>query len=243
MITSHGGTYNPDLTRNASHLVAKDPDGKKYLQAPKWNIKAVGAEWLVQSIDRGMILDESLFALTIPASERGQNAWNRNFAIADATLNKRGRQEDAAELMLGRRKLRRTVSAKLSRDQSSIWQGIAAEPVTKAIETDWDDELRGIAARKMSEIPETGLHDMPSQAPTCSTIELDEASRGSLQLTKSRNRIFAGAIITIYGFTTTQVNQNFFVVSVVAYSVLMAASVQNPPRTSGIARRHRPWSE
>jgi len=205
-INSNGGIYNPDLTKTASHLVAKEPSGRKYQQAPKWGIKVIGAEWLVQSVERGMILDETLFAVTIPESARGQNAWNRGYSIPENISNKRSREDDAAAHLLGRRKLRRTVSAKLSHDQSSIWSGIAAEPINHAEEADWEEGLRGAGARKMSEIPETGLRETNSQFGTCSTIELDDASRGSLQLTKSRNRIFAGTTIIIFGFTTTQVN-------------------------------------
>ena len=74
LINGNGGDYRGNLTKDITHLIAKEPSGAKYNFAAQWGIKTVSVEWLEQSLERGMILEESLYHLLLPLSERGRNA-------------------------------------------------------------------------------------------------------------------------------------------------------------------------
>ncbi|KAK4691020.1 DNA replication regulator DPB11, partial [Lecanoromycetidae sp. Uapishka_2] len=120
-ITDNGGEYRGNLTKDITHLIAKEASGQKYNYAAQWNIKTVSVEWLDQSLERGMILDETLYHLALPVSERGRNAWIRR-TPSTTSLGKRSREQ---ELGLGSvRKLRRTASAKLSSQNLGLWADI-----------------------------------------------------------------------------------------------------------------------
>ncbi|KFY82197.1 hypothetical protein V500_10740 [Pseudogymnoascus sp. VKM F-4518 (FW-2643)] len=120
LICSNGGEYHGDLTRSITHLIASRPEGKKYKFAKDWKIRLVSAEWLYDSIQRGMILDENLYHPETPAEERGKGACvRRNVA---SPLGKRLRENEAVED--GTRKLRRTLSKKLTSQNEVVWGDI-----------------------------------------------------------------------------------------------------------------------
>lgn len=120
LICSNGGEYHGDLTRSITHLIASRPEGKKYKFAKDWKIRLVSAEWLYDSIQRGMILDENLYHPETPPEERGKGAWvRRNIA---SPLGKRLRENDTVED--GTRKLRRTLSRKLTSQNEVVWGDI-----------------------------------------------------------------------------------------------------------------------
>ncbi|KFY78206.1 hypothetical protein V499_02581 [Pseudogymnoascus sp. VKM F-103] len=120
LICSNGGEYHGDLTRSITHLIASRPEGKKYKFAKDWKIRLVSAEWLYDSIQRGMILDENLYHPETPAEERGKGAWVRRNAASP--LGKRLRENEAVED--GTRKLRRTLSRKLTSQNEVVWGDI-----------------------------------------------------------------------------------------------------------------------
>ncbi|KAL8946348.1 MAG: hypothetical protein Q9222_007244, partial [Ikaeria aurantiellina] len=120
-VNNNGGEYRANLTKDVTHLIAKEATGAKYKYAVDWNIKIVGPEWLDQSLERGMVLEENLYNLVIPPSERGRDAWIRR-TISSSSLNKRSFEEDAA--LNGPRKLRRIASAKLSSQNNGLWTDI-----------------------------------------------------------------------------------------------------------------------
>ncbi|KFY00480.1 hypothetical protein O988_03282 [Pseudogymnoascus sp. VKM F-3808] len=120
LICSNGGEYHGDLTRSITHLIANRPEGKKYKFAKDWKIRLVSAEWLYDSIQRGMILDENLYHPETPAEERGKGAWvRRNVA---SPPGKRLRENEAIDD--GTRKLRRTLSRKLTSQNEVVWGDI-----------------------------------------------------------------------------------------------------------------------
>jgi len=120
-ITNNGGEYRGNLTKDITHLIAKEASGQKYNYAAQWSIKTVSVEWLDQSLERGMILEESLYHLALPVAERGRNAWIRR-TPSTTLLGKRSREQ---ELGSGNaRKLRRTASAKLSSQNLGLWADI-----------------------------------------------------------------------------------------------------------------------
>ncbi|ELR07557.1 hypothetical protein GMDG_08472 [Pseudogymnoascus destructans 20631-21] len=120
LICSNRGEYHGDLTRSITHLIASRPEGKKYKFAKDWKIRLVSAEWLYDSIQRGMILDENLYHPETPAEERGKGAWVRRNAASP--LGKRLRENEAVED--GTRKLRRTLSRKLTSQNEVVWGDI-----------------------------------------------------------------------------------------------------------------------
>ena len=125
MIIQNGAEYSGHLVKEVSHLVASKPDGEKYRHAHMWGLKVVSLEWLVDSVERGMALDETLYDPKLPREERGKNAWTRDVQPT-ASVGKRSRPEAPvpADAMAGRRKLRRTASTKLQSQNSGIWTDI-----------------------------------------------------------------------------------------------------------------------
>lgn len=99
-----------------THLIAKTPEGTKYKFAKQWGLQLVTQEWLFDSVERGMILEEKLYHPEMPADERGKGAWARTKAT---TPLKRDRVESAADG--GPRKIRRTLSTKLQSQNEVVW--------------------------------------------------------------------------------------------------------------------------
>lgn len=154
LINEYGGEYRGNLTRDVTHLIAKEPAGNKYTYAGQWGIRIVSVEWVHQSIERGMILDESLFHLHLPPTERGRNAWIRKVP-STTSLGKRPREGGLERT--NSRKLRRTASARLSNESSGIWNNIVGDIVKQEFErpSEWHDagvrgaseEVNGVQTR------------------------------------------------------------------------------------------------
>jgi len=138
-INDNGADYQGNLTKDVTHLVAKEASGAKHDYARQWGIRIVTVEWVEQSLERGMILDETLYQLSIPPEERGRNAWMRRSESA-TSLGKRTRGEDVAPQ--NARKLRRTASARLSSQNVGLWSELVGAPI-KVEETKadaWDEQ-------------------------------------------------------------------------------------------------------
>ena len=120
-IIAHGGDYRGDLTKSVTHLIANAPEGKKYQYAEQWHVRVVSLRWFKDSLDRGMVLEESLYHPSMPLEDQGKGAWNRE-AKAQAQLGKRLREEKAAPE--APRKLRRTASSKLGSQTEGLWGDI-----------------------------------------------------------------------------------------------------------------------
>jgi DNA replication regulator DPB11 len=119
-VLDNGGEYHGDLTKNVTHLIVNKPEGAKYKHAKAWGLQLVSVEWLQDSLERRMILDERLFNPEWSVEERGKDAWNRK----RTPLGKRPRDDNVALLDEGKRKLRRTASTKLSSQNEKIWGDI-----------------------------------------------------------------------------------------------------------------------
>ena len=141
LINHNGGDYRGNLTKDVTHLIAKEPSGAKYSFAAQWGIRTVSVEWLEQSLERGMILEESLYHLLLPISERGRNAWSRK-SCSTTSLGKRARDDEI--ITQNARKLRRTASAKLSTHNDGLWSEINSVPVkAEEVRPDvWDEPRR-----------------------------------------------------------------------------------------------------
>jgi len=151
LINENGGEYRGNLTRDVTHLIAKEAAGNKYTYAGQWGIRTVSIEWLQQSLERGMILDESLFHLLLPPAERGRNAWMRK-TLSTTSLGKRPREGGLERS--NSRKLRRTASARLSNESSGIWTKIVGDSVKQESENaiEWHDPLdQGLSANPIND--------------------------------------------------------------------------------------------
>ena len=149
LINGNGGDYRGNLTRDITHLIAKEPSGAKYNFAAQWGIKTVSVEWLEQSLERGMILEESLYHLLLQPSERGRNAWIRK-SLSTTSLGKRARDDEIVPP--NARKLRRTASARLSTHNDGLWSEINDKQV-KAEEVKveaWDEPTKEVVDRPKS---------------------------------------------------------------------------------------------
>lgn len=119
---SHGATYHGDLTKTVTHLIAASPKGKKYEHARPWGIKAVGIEWMRESIDRGMSLDEAAYHPDIPAERRGVGAVTRKRAPSPVLGKRQSMTESQSDAQdASRRKLRRTASTRLESQTDDMW--------------------------------------------------------------------------------------------------------------------------
>lgn len=149
LINGNGGDYRGNLTKDVSHLIAKEPSGAKYNYAAQWGIKTVSVEWLEQSLERGMILEESLYHLLLPPAERGRNAWIRR-SVSTTSLGKRGRDDEV--IPPNARKLRRTASARLSSHNNGLWTEInGGEIKVEENKADsWDEPQKEVVDHRKS---------------------------------------------------------------------------------------------
>ncbi|KAH8144935.1 uncharacterized protein LAJ45_11056 [Morchella importuna] len=74
LVSGHGASYHPDLTRHVTHLIAAAPTGKKYEFAMNNDISVVTVEWLHESLERGMALEESCYDPRLPKEKLGAGA-------------------------------------------------------------------------------------------------------------------------------------------------------------------------
>ncbi|KAK0719074.1 BRCT domain-containing protein [Apiosordaria backusii] len=122
LVEANGGRYTGDLVKDVTHLVAQRPEGKKYQASKRWGQHTVSVEWVRDSVERGMILDEKYYDPVLPPEERGVGAWNRERA-QHAAPGKRLR-ENAVAQEDGKRKLRKTASMKLNSQRDNLWGDI-----------------------------------------------------------------------------------------------------------------------
>lgn len=207
-MNENGGEYRGNLTKDVTHLIAKVPSGTKYSYACDWGVKSVSVEWLMQSLDRGMILEENLYNLLLPESERGQNAWVRK-SVSSVSLGKRARDIDAAPA--NSRKLRRTASAKLSSQNDCLWSDI----VNKGVETanvkgeQRDDQQKDVKYSDTINKVDTGIQTEKSlikEEPSSLKQSGHDANRESEPKKRWHDKVlFRGKSFYLHGFNAKQV--------------------------------------
>ena len=211
LIINNGGQYRGNLTKEVTHLIAKVPSGPKYTYAGEWGIKTVSVEWLEQSIERGMILEENLFHLLLPASERGRNAWIRK-TDSISPLRKRMR-DDVGPVQS--RKLRRTASAKLNSQTDGLWTDIVAagSEIQGVKSNEWDDEQNTSEphAAMVKPSTESSFKAGPSiiKVGTQHWEKSDLEKKTVLDLSKpwQDKGMFQGKIFFVHGFKEKQVRK------------------------------------
>ncbi|KAF2490115.1 hypothetical protein BU16DRAFT_622648 [Lophium mytilinum] len=211
-VQQHGAEYHGDLTKSVTHLIAATASGKKYEYAKTWKIKVVSLEWLQQSVERGMALEERYFDPRAPPEERGKGAWNRT-AVASVALGKRTRDTDLAKSDLDpnpRRKLRRAASSRLGSQNGSIWTEITAGGFSgKQTESDdWNAQVddshdnllldTGRAAQKVDANPGAAAQSDGAKTGQPATTDMAPPLR-RLSL-RPRDGVFQGRVVFIHAF-------------------------------------------
>ena len=208
-VAANGAEYHGDLTKAVTHPIAAVPQGKKYEFALMWKVKVISLEWLQESIERGMVLDEELYDPRLPTEERGKDAWKRE-PEEMVTLGKRTRDSEGGTAAAdnNRRKLRRTASTKLGSQSQSIWADIASFGLNKS------DPVRGAplaldldTPRRPGAQSETGAtvsrSDRKSDADA--KTSLPTAGNATAPAYSIKRGIFAGRLVCIDGFDSKQV--------------------------------------
>ncbi|MCJ1388157.1 hypothetical protein MMC18_001002 [Xylographa bjoerkii] len=212
-VKNNGAEYRGDLTKEVSHLIAYKPAGNKYNFAKAWGIRVVSIEWLQQSLEREMILDENLYDPQLTPAERGRDAWVRR-AVSTSSLAKRPRDEELAPAPA--RKLRRTASARLSNDNDGIWTDIAGgiSGVTGPEEDEWEERPNeGIATAKKGNGDQYRSEPSPSGADSIDSalgrqpkeIPNPTSESESRHLPSARG-LFSGKRFHLHGFDVQKTN-------------------------------------
>jgi DNA replication regulator DPB11 len=199
-VNQNGAEYHGDLTRKCTHLIAATARGSKYDHARKWGVTAVGQEWMVDSIERGMSLDETLYDPLLAPEDRGRDAWKRQ-SMEAVRLGKRQREvEKAAEVASNKRKLRRTMSAKLGSQHDAIWADIASASSEKPTPQEWH------APEQHLMLGNIGIQNVTDSTPdpTVEPLRKETALPVSSTLLNAhmQNRgLFGNSLVYVHGFT------------------------------------------
>ncbi|KAF2851523.1 hypothetical protein T440DRAFT_448770 [Plenodomus tracheiphilus IPT5] len=204
-VDMNGAEYHGDLTKSVTHLIAATPSGKKYEHALNWSMKIVSLEWFEQSIERGMVLDESFFNPTLPIEARGKGARDRTSATP--LTGKRTRNADQSQALNPfRRKLRRSASTKFGSQSDALWAGITAANLERQ-QDDGDDwtELN-IAQHDDSSAPTPASPAVGAPTPEEKTDFANPAANAPVSPSyvlaqgRSGHGLFEGRVVCPYGF-------------------------------------------
>lgn len=211
-VNNNGGEYRGNLTKDVTHLIAKEPSGAKYKYAIDWNIKIVAVEWLEQSLERGMILDETLYNLSLPSLERGRNAWIRR-VVSTSSLGKRSFDSDTA--LNGPRKLRRIASAKLNSQNVGLWTDIVSGDIkTAEPERDqWSEQMVTDKPKTQDRSPtttksvgtSTGISNFRLESSATTITHTVSPLLASYTDSVQKTGIFAGKRLCLHGFNEKKV--------------------------------------
>lgn len=218
LVQANGGIYTGDLTKRVTHLIAYKPEGRKYQAAKNWGIQTVSIEWVRDSVERGMILDEKCYDPVLSKEERGMGAWNKQAGVRAVSLGKRLRENTAAQED-GKKKLRRTTSMKLNSQRDNLWGDILGKPPASepAAVPSFDNAVTHSAA---APVP------LDTQGSKISSFGLPEDSA-----------IFASCCFFVHGFSETKTR--ILVNTVASLGGLVAHSLDEVVSASGAQLAHR----
>ncbi|KAM7195383.1 S-M checkpoint control protein rad4 [Rhypophila sp. PSN 637] len=227
-IRAHGGDYTGDLTKKVTHLIAYKPSGAKYQAAKNWGVHTVSIEWVNDSIERGLILEEKCYDPIIPPEQRGAGAWNRESVELRFQLGKRMREAAEANKDEGRRKLRKTASMKLLSQQNTLWGDILGKPKL--------DEAVPMAPPQPT-VPAPSASRQPTQQQSGPMSMDTQGSRLSSFGAHDESVIFASCCFYIHGFE----KKKYDILANVIGSLggLVCHSLEEVVSTSGAQLSHR----
>ncbi|KAL7625934.1 protein kinase activating protein dpb11 [Parahypoxylon ruwenzoriense] len=190
-VRENGGDYVGDLSRRVTHLIVCKPEGKKYIAARKWEIRTVSIEWLYDSIERGMILNEDCYDPTLPQEERGKGAWTRRDPKR-VSLGKRSRDSATAPPADdGRRKLRKTASMKLISQRDTVWCDI----LVKQSATDLSSIVPAPDERPAS------VPNLPATDPIAPAADGQQLPQQSNRPPQTDSGVFSSCRFYVHGFS------------------------------------------
>jgi DNA replication regulator DPB11 len=206
-------------------------------------MKVVSLEWFEQSLERGMVLDETFYQPTMPVEERGVGAWDRR-EFSSPAIGKRTRDAEPSQALNPfRRKLRRAASTKMGSQSEALWAGITAASFERQHDDgdDWTEEIVVKPDTLREHTPATdpqyptapnisALPDAPAQNPACDAIQPLVPSPSPTGNTG--NGIFEGRIVFPYGFDNEKVD-----ICIVNLDLANNSADQHSPSTSARPRR------
>ncbi|KAF4543889.1 BRCT domain-containing protein [Lasiodiplodia theobromae] len=154
-----------------------------------WGVKTVTSQWLTDSIERQMALDEALYDPFLPEEIRGKGAFKK-LPAESTPLGKRLRTS-VTEDGEGKRKLRRTASTKLGSQSSAIWNEIETGSFGVKQEESVKD---GVVSREA--VPAMNKADIHRSA----SLDQSHGAHNQPPLFKQCAGCFNGRIIYVYGF-------------------------------------------
>ncbi|KAK4250618.1 hypothetical protein C7999DRAFT_11588 [Corynascus novoguineensis] len=232
-IVANGGDYTGDLTKRVTHLIVHKPEGRKYQAAKAWGVATVSVEWVNDSVERGLILDEKLYDPILPQHERGVGAWNKQ-RERTSSLGKRLRENKATQEE-GQRKLRKTASMKLNSQRDNLWGDILGKPQVPgpAPAAIPQQTVLGPAA------PSPALITQPTQPPQpAGDKSLDtQGSKLSSFGVPEDGAIFASCCFYVHGFSARK--SEILVNTVASLGGLICHSLEEVVSASGAQLAHR----
>lgn len=228
-IESNGGAYTGDLTKRVTHLIVHKPEGRKYQAAKNWGVQTVSLEWVDDSIERGMILDEKCYDPVLPKEERGVGAWNRQKPQRASSLGKRLRENSAVQEE-GRRKLRKTASMKLNSQRDTLWGDILGKPQTS--------ESSSVGTPSAAPVKPSAAQPTQPTQPLGGPKSMDtQGSKLSSFGVPNHSAIFASCCFFVHGFSAQKTD--ILVNAVASLGGLVCHSVDEVVSTSGAQMAHR----
>ncbi|PSR76474.1 BRCT domain-containing protein [Coniella lustricola] len=197
-IKTHGGIYTGNLDRSCTHLIVREPTGKKYLAARKWNQHIVVKQWVDDSVRRGMILDETCYDPHLPIQDIGKDAWVKR-DLRRKSLGKRLREAAEGHGEGGpRRKLRKTASIKLNSQRDNMWGEILGQKPSADLS----------AMSFQSEVPTQPLpnESMMGQSREMSAHRTSEVGDSFGVAKETAEDVFTSCAFYISNFSSTQFN-------------------------------------
>ncbi|KAK3301679.1 BRCT domain-containing protein [Chaetomium strumarium] len=227
-IEANGGLYTGDLTKRVTHLIVYKPEGRKYQAAKNWGVATVSVEWVHDSVERGLILDEKLYDPVSPQHERGVGAWNKQRARV-SSLGKRLRENSAAQDE-GKRKLRKTASMKLNSQRDNLWGDILRNP--QAPETASTTVAQNIPANPAG-LPPTHSSTSKAEGKSLDT----QGSKLSSFGVPDDSAVFASCCFYVHGFSAQRTE--ILINTVASLGGLVCHSLDEVTSTSGAQLAHR----
>lgn len=200
-VEEQGALYSGDLTKAVTHLIASAPQGAKYVHAKQWGINIVSLQWFKDSLQRGMVLDETLYDPVMPVEEQGRGAF-RQYARPRTSLGKHdrdGESQGAESIGDGRKRLRRTASTRLNSQSQDMWQDLSVREVAKGqpIDNQWNDS----GAHTESHTLEPSITDANSDSNANRHGITPAPSSDDVQAPEG---LFSGARCLVHGFEATK---------------------------------------
>ena len=208
-VEANGARYHGDLTKQVTHLIAASPKGKKYEYAGQWGVKIIAIEWLRDTIERGMVLDETLYSPITPIEERGRGAVSQRRPQAASRKRSRDGESQAEAGNGGRRKLRRTTSSKLQSQSGELWADIGtAEKESEDLHVDqWAELSRQAPAPTRTPGVQTpdALHAGECDSRLASDDEVMAVTKDVPVASRDKIHIFQNQSLSILGFDDQKV--------------------------------------